>query len=165
MREAIGATWIMGIVIAFIALFSGFLAFSINYSKAFKVKNGIVERIEKYGGVSEEAKEDITTFLKGIGYNAIGSCDKLLTDDNLSFAGFRIDEGTTAHPSKKDKYNFCIQKINSNSATGDMITAYYKVYVFFSLSIPVIQDFTKFYVTGETKNIYFPKDGSTFGGK
>ena len=30
MREAIGATWIMGIVIAFIALFSGFLAFSIN---------------------------------------------------------------------------------------------------------------------------------------
>ena len=44
-----------------------------------------------------------------------------------------------------------------------MSTAYYKVYVFFSLSIPVIQDFTKFNVTGETKNIYFPKDGSTFG--
>ena len=82
----------------------------------------------------------------------------------MSFAGFRIDEGTTAHPNKNDKYNFCIQKINSNSATGDMITAYYKVYVFFSLSIPVFQDFTKFYVTGETKNIYFPKDGSTFGG-
>ncbi len=162
MREAIGATWIMGIVIAFIALFSGFLAFSINYSKAFKVKNGIVERIEKYGGVSEEAKSDINSFLKEIGYNALGSCDMLLSDENLKFAGFRIDEGTS-HNNAKDKYNFCIQKIHSNSGTGQMSTAYYKVYVFFSLSIPVIQDITKFNVTGETKNIYFPKDGSTFG--
>ncbi len=164
MREAIGATWIMGIVIAFIALFSGFLAFSINYSKAFKVKNGIVERIEKYNGLSEEAKDDITSFLKEIGYNATGSCETLLSDENLKFAGFRIDEGTTSHPNKNEKYNFCIQKIHSNSGTGQMSTAYYKVYVFFSLSIPVIEQFTKFNVTGETKNIYFPKDGSTFGG-
>ena len=50
MREAIGATWITGVVLAFIALFSGYLALSINYSKAFKVKDGIVDRLEKHSG-------------------------------------------------------------------------------------------------------------------
>lgn len=164
MREAIGATWIMGIVITFIALFSGFLAFSINYSKAFKVKNGIVERIEKHSGLNEDAVKDISSFLKEIGYNATGKCDMLLSDEQLKFAGFRIDEGTTSHPNKNGKYNFCIQKISSQSVSGQMNTAYYKVYVFFSLSIPVIENFTKFDVTGETKNIYFPNDGNSFGG-
>lgn len=164
MREAIGATWIMGIVIAFIALFSGFLAFSINYSKAFKVKNGIVERIEKYGGLNEDTAKEISSFLKEIGYNATGSCKMVMNDEKLKFAGFRIDEGATAHPSKSGKYNFCVQKIQSQSVSGQMSTAYYKVHVFFSLSIPIIENFTKFDITGETQNIYFPNDGSSFGG-
>lgn len=164
MREAIGATWIMVIVIAFIALFSGFLAFSINYSKAFKVKNGIVERIEKYGGLNEDAKEDISSFLKEIGYNALGSCDMVINDDKLRLAGFRIDEGTTSNPNKTSQYNFCIQKIQSKSVSGQATTAYYKVYVFFSLSVPIIENLTKFDITGETQNIYFPNDGNTFGG-
>ena len=45
MREAIGGTWLLTIVLVFIVLFSSFLALSINYSKAFKVKNGIVKEV------------------------------------------------------------------------------------------------------------------------
>ena len=45
MREAIGGTWLFGLVITFIVFFASFLAVSINYSKAFNVKNNIVDII------------------------------------------------------------------------------------------------------------------------
>ena len=42
MREAIGGTWIFGLVIVFIVLFTSYLALSVNYSKAFKAHRNIV---------------------------------------------------------------------------------------------------------------------------
>ena len=50
MREAIGGTWLFGLVITFIVFFASFLAISVNYSKAFNVKNNIVDMISKYEG-------------------------------------------------------------------------------------------------------------------
>ena len=47
MKEAMGGTWLTGLVIVFIFLFAGFLAYSISYTKAFRVKNEI---ILQYGG-------------------------------------------------------------------------------------------------------------------
>ena len=46
MREAIGGTWLFGLVITFIVFFASFLAISINYSKAFNVKKNINEIIK-----------------------------------------------------------------------------------------------------------------------
>ena len=56
MRESIGATWLLGLVIAFIIFFSSFLALSVNYSKAFNVKNNIVDFVEKYEGNTYKRK-------------------------------------------------------------------------------------------------------------
>ena len=39
MKEAIGGTWVFGIFIAFIALFTSFMSISANYSKCYKVKD------------------------------------------------------------------------------------------------------------------------------
>ena len=50
MREAIGGTWLFGIVILFIALFSAFLAYSVSYTKAFNTKNEIINIIERNEG-------------------------------------------------------------------------------------------------------------------
>ena len=49
MREAIGGTWLFGLVITFIVFFASFLAVSINYSKAFNVKNNVVDLIMRTG--------------------------------------------------------------------------------------------------------------------
>ena len=45
MRESMGGTWLFGIVIVFIALFASFLAYSISYTRAFNVKNEIINYI------------------------------------------------------------------------------------------------------------------------
>ena len=81
---------------------------------------------------------------------AVEPTDGVKIPTGFYYVGGTKASGIVISDNKNDKYNFCILKINSISATGDMITSYYKVYVLFSLSIPVFLDFTKFYVSGES---------------
>jgi hypothetical protein len=62
MREAIGGTWLFGIVITFIALFASFLAYSISYTRAFNMKSEILNIIERSEGytMSEANLETLT---------------------------------------------------------------------------------------------------------
>ena len=48
MKEAIGGSWLMQIVIFFVLLFAAFLCFAINYTRAFKVKNELIKTIQRY---------------------------------------------------------------------------------------------------------------------
>ena len=159
MREAIGATWIFGIVITFIALFSGYLAFSINYSKAFRMKDGIVERIEKHGGPNKDAIDDIGNLMNEIGYSSKGKCATFFNNSQLKWGG--VNKKQVTKPSdvnSKDNFNYCLQRVDSFNTNGQLSASYYKVYVFFSISLPFIDTSSAFYVTGETSNIYFPVD-------
>ncbi|NLA32492.1 MAG: hypothetical protein GX864_00885, partial [Mollicutes bacterium] len=63
MREAVGGTWLFQIAIVFIILFSGYLALSVNYSRAFKVKNEILAIIERNEGLREKSVLEINNYL------------------------------------------------------------------------------------------------------
>ena len=64
MKEAIGGTWLFQIVIAFILLFTGFMCLTINRSKAFNVKDQIIQSIQSYNGIDlgSEYKEGKTGY-------------------------------------------------------------------------------------------------------
>ena len=169
MRESIGATWILGIVIMFITVFSGYLAFSINYSTAFSVKDGIVERIEKNNGFNNDTIKDINEFLNTIGYNSKGKCTRLAQDGNLdNTVGLLYGETSATQAQSDVSYNYCVRKIYNAQTTisdgpaGTMTSAYYRVVVFFSLSIPIINELTNFSVDGETRYINYPVDAECF---
>ena len=160
MRESIGASWILSIVLVFIALFSGYLAFSINYSKAFRVKDGIVERLEKYNGPNNESLQEIARFIDEVSYTSKGNCSKLFGDDRLPSMGVTVGE---LHPdiplSSNENYHYCLQKVNPDSPIeGQIKSSYYRVVVFFSLSLPIFDIGSTFHVDGETINIQYPKD-------
>ena len=53
MRDAIGGLFSLQIILAFILLVNGYLAYSVNYTRAFRVKNGIVNILEQYEGHTE----------------------------------------------------------------------------------------------------------------
>ena len=59
MRESIGGTWLFGIVITFIALFSAFLSYAISYTKAFNLKSEILNMIERSEGWTESEIDDL----------------------------------------------------------------------------------------------------------
>ena len=167
MRESIGTAWLMIIVMTFITLFSGYLAFSINYSKSFRVKDGIIERIHKYNGfVNESGKNtlvDIDDFLHQIGYNARGNCYDLckeeVGDSDQKFAGIKGTEYAIGEATQGNTYNYCIIRVRSNKkGWAQDSTSYYKVIVFFSLQIGQISLFSKFHTTGETQALTFSRD-------
>ncbi len=137
MREAIGGTWIFGIVITFIVLFSSYLAISVNYSKAFHVKNEMVSIIEKYEGFNSTSESVIANYIQSYGYGVRGSC---------SDRGEGID-------GSDGRYKYCISCTSTNDS---LKKSYYTITVFFKLDLPVIGNIFTFPVTGSTKSIHFP---------
>ena len=63
MRESIGSTWILQLIIVFILLFVSFLTLSLSYSKSYKVKNETLSVIEKYEGLTQDSVSIINNYL------------------------------------------------------------------------------------------------------
>lgn len=148
MREAIGGTWIFSIVIVFIVLFTSYLALSVNYSKAFRVKNGVISLIEKNEGIKPDL---ISKYLNGEGYAVYGVC-------NEETAGEGYDRSTS---STTDRFRYCIKKViiyDNNETENTLDKNYYKVTVFFRIDLPILGNIFTFPVTGETGAIYYADD-------
>ena len=162
MREAIGGTWLFGIVITFIALFSAFLAYSISYTRAFNTKNEIINLIEQNEGYSKYSGNDIynasddklkqdgsveaMAFLKikNLGYNYSAaeniSCQTLNNSDNDLKADMKTG-------------GYCLTKICSNGNKSG--NTYYKVTTFIAVKLPVINVTLKVPISGETRTLYY----------
>lgn len=159
MREAIGGTWITQLVIVFIFLFVAFLSLSINYSKAFKVKNEVLSFIEKNEGVSFEKTDTlgsigyINNYLANNNYNTKGYCEINDYGQNNLSNNKILTKITTNN--RKNKYFYCIKEISSS---GDNFKdrKYYEVKLFFKFNLPIIGDITTFTVEGQTKDILNP---------
>ena len=160
MREAIGGTWIMGIVIVFVVLFSGFLAYSISYTKAFNVKNEIINYIEYREGFTEaESVESVSdTDLDALvdsGYVNAKAYRYILRSgynkETASNESVKCPDGGEKKPG-----GYCLKKI---CTTGDKNSnSYYKVTTFIALNIPLIGYTASIPISGETRTIYEVKD-------
>lgn len=144
MREAVGGTWLFGIVISFIVLFSSYLAVSVNYSKAFQVKNKIVQNIEHNIGLNSDAQAQNDTYMKSVGHAVYSKCK----------AG---SHGFIPEPNNMG-YLYCIDKITDDGAQHGLKTTRYNVTVYFRLDLPIVGGIFTFPVTGETKNLIYAED-------
>ena len=169
MKTAVSSTWIYSLVITFILVFAGYLAFTINYSTAFKVKNEMVTIIEKHKGMTNSsgnsvksiivpgetvianvgALQTINLYLLGKSYDVKDTCP---SDDNYKWAGVKElslteDSGSFDNPAVQGtKYYYCFY-----SPTG---SKFYKVRIFYRLDLPVLGDFFTFSVDGTTSEIF-----------
>ena len=50
MRDAFGGIVNLSMIVIFLVLVCGYLAFNVNYTKAFRVKNYIITTMEQYEG-------------------------------------------------------------------------------------------------------------------
>lgn len=159
MREAIGGTWITQLVIVFMLIFVAFLALSLNYSKAFQMKNELLTIIEKKEGVTTESIGIMNNYLSKNGYNIKGACD-VGSYGVTSLQGNTIEKVTN----KAQKYYYCVTKYQ---APEDNIfsKAYYKVEMYFYFNLPIIGDIFKFNINGTTNNIVVPGDNLQFATK
>lgn len=66
MRESIGGTMLFWIVLFFMSLFISFMAFVINYAKVYKIKNSMINYIERSEGIT--SKDEFESELTFLGY-------------------------------------------------------------------------------------------------
>ncbi len=145
MRESIGGAWLFQIAIIFILLFTGYLALSVNYSRAFKVKNEIVSIIERSEGLTPEAERSIQSYLSGVNHTVNGLCPDV--GENEVMVAMLGDGSFTSN-----RGIYCVKK---TCISGDTFNRnYYQVTVFFKFDLPILGDLSTFRVSGETKQIY-----------
>lgn len=151
MREAIGSYWLTGIVITFIVLFTGYLCLSINMNKAYKVKNEIINIIQKNNGLDEDSLNQIQDYMTKVGYRTTGKCDNDETGYSIS--------GTM---STNTKAVFCVKEMLTEYEKDEYVnsqfpdTKYYHVKVFFAVDLPVVRQLFTFGLKGSTKKLFYP---------
>ena len=176
MKEAVGGTWLFGIVIAFIVFFTVYLSMSTNYAKALKVKDEIISTIEHYKGVSEPddgtpgTLDTINGYLNRVGYFASGRCSNYTGSDdprkNFSqWLAFRTGS-TVPLTGSNAEGNYCIRRSKFETGADDAghpRSAYYQVVVFFTLDWPIVGALINVRIEGETSMIPMNSDeGVTF---
>lgn len=149
MKEAFGGVFSLEFIIVFLLLLMGILAFSVNYTKAFRVKNEIRSIIQKNEGLTKSATDDIENYMDTVNYTQSEGFNQWCKANELEVC--RTGKGSfcySVHTS--DKYG---------TRDGENIAAYYTIYTFVDINIPVLNNllpFTAgiFSVTGETSLIY-----------
>lgn len=144
MRESINTAFLIGIIITIYFICMTIYVTSFAYSKTYKIKNRVIEIIEKHDGFEGgehdvKLKEDIDQFLKDAGYLALKAGSDCPTEEGIENIGTL--EGT---------YRYCVYEYLTVKGP------YYKVKVYMSIDLPLISDFIRlqFPLTGETKIIY-----------
>lgn len=141
MRDSIGGTVSLVIVVMFIVVALGYLAYNINYTKAHRLKDEIIALYNENGGYcNSSCQNKIVAYAKEIGY----------ATNNFSCPV----EGTY-----ESYYNlYCtVDHVISEASQipGDTkAKAYKEIITKINLQIPVISniiDFKFFYVRGDTK--------------
>lgn len=163
MKESIGGTWLIGIVALFIVLFSAFMAYSINYTKAFRAKNGIIDLIEQNEGFTFYSKSNIENL----------SNEQLLTDDSVQAQAYALVKSMGYDYGDKSSSGVVCNNDNTLSDANKIDSAYqpggycvyrfcnsdgtyrYKVVTYVMMKFPVINFGITVPIKGETKTLYY----------
>lgn len=151
MKAATGNAMLMNIMITFIVIVMALIVTSISYTKAFRVKNRIVDIIEKHNGDfnSDVIANEIDDNLKNIGYRyntGQFKCPKVTNQSPATSNQTGINfSDETYHGSN---YLYCIYGYSTNRGK------YYKVIAYMYFDIPVIGNYINIPVYGETKVFY-----------
>lgn len=154
MNEGVGSSTILIIIVVFIVFVFGYIAFNVNYSKAFHMKDKIIRTYEKYDGqcysYSNGCIKEITDYAAQIGYTAYKDLD-------CSKAVTKAAKQGTPHAVQQ---LYCEYDIDAYEASGNKVVKeggtyhYYKIMTRINIEIPIIQNILNHQiltVTGDTK--------------
>lgn len=167
MKEALGGISIFQIVIVFILLFTAIMSLTINHTKAFGVKDEIINILEK-GNATEINNQklnnntitEIVEALENGGYRTVGKCPEdyvgydrkgSITSKNASFCIKTniVSDSYLNDIKSKCKNNKCIV---TDGGYPTMI--YYDIKLFYQLDIPIIRNIFNFTINGSTKVLF-----------
>ena len=143
MREAFGGAFTIKLMLIFLAIYIAFIAVALNYAKAFRVKNRIIDIIEQNEGIDsyDDTKEgsvigNINSYLNTVGYYV-----------NLA----NIKNNNTENINCYDR-GYCIEETTA-PVTDGITSKYYKVTTYININFPFFKLSFNIPITGETRKI------------
>lgn len=148
MRDGIGSVVIITIIIVFIVCASSYLAYNVNYTKAFRMKNKIISIYEDYNGVcTAECEDEIFQYSRELGYQpASMDCNdyEAKPTDNPLYCVKKVQV-----------YSEASKRPAADKIVNDKIgTHYYKIVTRININIPIFDNIFGMqflYVNGDTK--------------
>ena len=140
MKEGIGGTFMIYVMLIFLAVYIIFIAVAFNYARAFKVKNKVIDIIEQNEGIDEYNDTSgtlgqIEDYLRKVHYIVNGI-------DNNTCSGYDYVNRETG---------YCIDEYSIS--IDDTYYDYYKVKTFIRIEIPFMNLGFTIPVKGETRKI------------
>ena len=154
MRDSIGGIPVIVIITLFIVIALGYVAFNVNYTKAFRMKNKAIDLFQEYHGADNcnvagsGCGERLQKYADSIGYNPGGHLDC------NHFPGSKSILGLVCVTTKTDDYFTNSERETLNIVDDNQETFYHDVYAVINIDIPIIKNMLMsmdvFYVTGST---------------
>ncbi len=160
MRDSIGGTVILVIIMFFMVFAIAYLAYNVNYQKAFRMKNKIVSIYEKYNGnCNASCISEINAYADEIGYDT----EKNFPCNDIKGQEFNPKTSTGGSFVSGDKQLYCVKGVQQKTKLGEdsgvyddtgKRGCYYQIVTKINIRIPIIENIVgtpALYVTGDTK--------------
>ena len=140
MRDAVGGTFMIYVFLIFLAVYITFTAVALNYAKAFRVKNSVIDIIEQNEGIDDFNNTS----------GVIGQINNRLKDFNynVTIPDGDIDKYCNGRDNYFDR-GYCISEVKDV-----MDRKYYQVVTFVQIQFPIFDNLTiNVPIKGETRMI------------
>lgn len=139
MKESVGYTVSLNIMIIFITIIVAFLSAALIYFKSNKVSNIITDSIEKYEGYNSLSQNEITMKLSSLGYNVNQiNCQTTVASSTECKKVASVDGSK----------GYCIYYCDE----GDYY--YYKIRTNMMFNIPIVNDILNIPIFSNTNRLY-----------
>jgi len=181
MKASFSNTWLLMLIVIFTFIFAGYMAVTISYTHAFKLKNEALTIVEKHRGMTNKVGvslpssinpgetvtgnlgtlQTINAYLVGMSYKIKYHCPS--SDNNISgytdvseWYGVRdlnVDSSVSVDKNPSgNNYYYCYAKVVKNTGNGRKLS-YYRLVFFYRLEVPILGDLHTFEIDGITNNI------------
>lgn len=144
------------LVVIFTSIIVLFFVGILSYSKAYKVKNKIIEVIERYDGeildsqnssyANQVVLDEINMELSKVGYKVV-STSGMNSDDRCS----RDSSRNTCTNLNTSTFNYCLCLHSDSNSVNEDGAKIFEVITYVQFEFPIIGDLLTFPVKGETK--------------
>lgn len=145
MKESVGLTFTINIMIVFIVVAFVFVTGVLSYTKAFKAASLIIKSLEKYEGYNEPAYDQINKNLSALAYIS-GDSHKCAETRNAT-----IGEGELQTINDGEHFEYCIYKFNED---GDSKHYSYGVVTYMTVDFTMFNIKLKLPIYARTARIY-----------
>lgn len=156
MKDSLGGSMLLYLVVIFTSIIILFFVGILSYSKAYKVKNKIIEIIERYDGeimdsinnaqISPTVLDEINLELSNVGYKVVSS-----SNGNRNDKCSKDSSRGTCTNLNTSSFNYCLCAHSDPNSVAEKGAKIFEVITYVQFEFPVIGDLLTFPVRGETR--------------